>query len=319
MIIQLQVLFYIFFKKDEVKCELFCSTTSITVLFLNSPCILNVIPTWTQLKAAQMNQVILRNNVKVSGQKNAPTIMLAHGFGCDQNMWRFMLPELEKNHQVVLFDYVGSGNSLLKGYSKQRYSTLEGYAEDIKDIINELQLKELTIIGHSVSSIIASIVSIDMPNILSNLIMVCPSPCFLNIPPDYQGGFERSDLEELIGLMDKNYIGWANYLAPLVMGSSQSQELIGELSGSFCSTDPIVAKIFAKATFFSDHRHILQNITCPTLILQSADDSLASVEIGEYMAENITNSELAIVNAQGHCLHMTNPLEIIPIVLRFLE
>ena len=266
-----------------------------------------------------MNDVITRNNVKVTGKKDAPTLILAHGFGCDQNMWRFLLPELAIHYQVVLFDYVGSGNSLLTEYSREQYSTLEGYAKDITDIIEALQLSNVTIIAHSVSSIIASIASIEIPEIIKKIIMVCPSPCFQNIPPDYMGGFESSDLEELIELMDKNYIGWANYLAPLVMGTSHSQELIGELSGSFCSTDPIVAKIFAKATFFSDHRHILQNITCPVQVLQSSSDALASTSVGHYMVDKIAQSELVVIEAEGHCLHMTNHQEIVPIVLKFIE
>lgn len=266
-----------------------------------------------------MSSIKTRNNVKVLGRKNAPTLVLAHGFGCDQNMWRFILPALEKNYQIVLFDYVGSGNSALAEYSTEKYSSLKGYAQDIIDIINELQLTDVTIIGHSVSSIIASIASITIPKLITKIIMVCPSPCFLNIPPDYKGGFERSDLEELIDLMDKNYIGWANYLAPLVMGNSQSPELIGELSGSFCSTDPLIAKTFAKATFFSDYRHILKNIICPSLIIQSSSDNLASVSIGQYMVENIKNSQLNIVNAEGHCLHMTHYEEILPIIFHFIE
>jgi sigma-B regulation protein RsbQ len=158
-----------------------------------------------------------------------------------------------------------------------------------------------------------------MPTIIKKIVMVCPSPCFLNIPPDYEGGFERSDLQELIDLMDKNYIGWANYLAPLVMGNSQSQDLIGELSGSFCSTDPLVAKTFANATFFSDYRHILTSITCPVQILQSSSDALAGIYIGHYMKEQIAHSELAIIEAEGHCLHMTNHEEILPIILQFVQ
>jgi sigma-B regulation protein RsbQ len=266
-----------------------------------------------------MSNVTIRNNVKVIGKDDAPVLMLAHGFGCDQNMWRFMLPELAIKYRIVLFDYVGSGHSLLTDYSKEKYSTLEGYAQDIIDIIEELKLNDVTIIGHSVSSIIGSIASIQLPDVINNIVMVCPSPCFLNIPPDYAGGFEKSDLEELIELMGKNYIGWANYLAPLVMGTSQSQELIGELSGSFCSTDPVVAKTFAKATFFADHRHILQSITCPVLVLQSASDALANISVGTYMADSIENSELVIVNAEGHCLHMTNYEDITPTILRFFE
>ncbi|WP_144208258.1 alpha/beta fold hydrolase [Shewanella donghaensis] len=266
-----------------------------------------------------MDMVTKRNNVKVLGKNNAPTLLLAHGFGCDQNMWRFLLPSLEAHYQIVLFDYVGSGNSLLTDYSKEQYSSLEGYAKDIIDIIAELKLKDVTVFAHSVSSIIASIAAIEIPQIINKIIMVCPSPCFLNFPPEYEGGFDRSDLEELIELMDKNYIGWANYLAPLVMGTSQSQELIGELSGSFCSTDPVVAKTFAKATFFSDHRDMLKNISCPVQILQSSSDALASVSVGQYMADNIADSELIIVEAEGHCLHMTNHQDIMPAVIKFIE
>ncbi len=265
-----------------------------------------------------MSNIKIRNHVNVSGKANAPVLMLAHGFGCDQNMWRLLLPTLEQHYRVVLFDYVGSGNSELSGYSTEKYSTLEGYAQDIIDIITELNLTNVTIIGHSVSSIIASIASLSLPEIITKIIMICPSPCFLNFPPSYEGGFERSDLEELIELMDKNYIGWANYLAPLVMGGGQSPELIAELSGSFCSTDPLIAKNFARATFFSDYRHILKDIACPALILQSSSDSLASESVGEFMAANIKNSELEVVNAEGHCLHMTNHNDIAPIILRFI-
>jgi sigma-B regulation protein RsbQ len=266
-----------------------------------------------------MNSVVTRNNVKISGQANGPVVILAHGFGCDQNMWRFMEEELERDYKVVAFDYVGSGKSLLSAYSTEKYSTLEGYAQDIVDVIGALSLNDVTIIGHSVSGIIAAIASRQVPASVSKIVMVCPSPCFLNLPPDYFGGFDRSDLEELVDLMDKNYIGWANYLAPLVMGSSHSEELIGELSGSFCSTDPIVAKAFAKATFFSDHRALLEQISCASLILQSAQDSLASVDVGTYMAEHIPNSQLNVIEAEGHCLHMTNPKDILPIIKAFIK
>lgn len=265
------------------------------------------------------NSVVVRNNVKISGKKGAPTLIMAHGFGCDQNMWRFILPEMEAHYQVVLFDYVGSGGSLLNEYSAQKYASLAGYAQDINDIIEELHLSNVSIVGHSVSAIIASISSINKVNTISSIIMVCPSPCFLNVPPDYTGGFERNDLEELLQLMEKNHVGWANYLAPLVMGATQPEELISELSGSFCNTDHLVAKTFANATFLSDNRSILADISCPVLILQSSSDALVSVTVGQYMAEHIAKSELAIVEAEGHCLHMTHYQEILPIILPFLD
>lgn len=264
------------------------------------------------------DDIVKRNNIKISGC-GEKTLLLAHGFGCDQNMWRFMLPELEKQFTVVVFDYVGSGQSDLESFSKKRYESLEGYAKDIAEILVALDLENVSIIGHSVSSIIAGIASTHVGDRISDIIMICPSPCFMNFPPDYAGGFERDDLEELINLMDKNYIGWANYLAPLVMGAGHSSELIGELSGSFCSTDPIVAKTFAKATFFSDYRSLLKDISKPSLIFQSSQDSLAAPEIGAYMADNIKDSQLEIIEAEGHCLHMTDPGLMIPLLIDFIQ
>lgn len=252
------------------------------------------------------NEIIKRNNVTILGT-GEKTLLLAHGFGCDQNMWRFMLPALTPYYKVVLFDYVGSGHSDISHYDQSRYSSLEGYAQDILDICKALDLQDAIFVGHSVSSIIGLIASVQKPTVFSQLIMICPSPCFLNFKPDYMGGFEKSDLEELIDLMDKNYIGWANYLAPLVMGSNNSEKLVGELSGSFCSTDPLVAKTFAKATFFSDYRHLLKDAKHPVLIFQSSQDALASKAVGDFMTTQLPDSELQLIEAQGHCLHMTHP------------
>ncbi len=263
-------------------------------------------------------EILKRNNVNITGSGDK-TVLLAHGFGCDQNMWRLILPALEKKFKVILFDYVGSGKSDVNSFSQKRYASLDGYAKDIEEILVALDLSNVTIIGHSVSSIIAGIASINCGERISDITMICPSPCFLNMPPDYNGGFEREDLEELLNLMDKNYIGWANYLAPLVMGAGHSPELIGELSGSFCSTDPVVAKTFAKATFFSDYRPILKDISKPTFIFQSSKDSLASPQIGEYMAKNINDSQLALIEAEGHCIHMTNPTLLEPLLINFIN
>lgn len=267
----------------------------------------------------EAKSIIKRNNITLSGDPEGPPLLLAHGFGCDQNMWRFMRPYLEKYFNVIAFDYVGSGKSLVSDYSTERYASLEGYALDIIEILNALDLKNVSVIGHSVSSMIASIAYIKQPELIANIVMVCPSPCFLNVPPDYQGGFEREDLQELINLMDKNYIGWADYLAPLVMGTSNGVELVGELSGSFCSTDPIIAKNFANATFFSDFRHILPSLACPILVIQSSTDALASPRIGEYMNQQLPISTLETIDAEGHCLHMSHAAEIEPSVLEFLK
>lgn len=256
-----------------------------------------------------LGDVIKRNNVNVVGTGDT-TVVMAHGFGCDQQMWRYLQPFLEPHYKLVLFDYVGSGQSDTALYDPERYAHLEGYSQDIIDICDALDLKDVILIGHSVSSIISILCAQTRPDLVSKLIMVCPSPCFLNIPPEYMGGFEEEDLQELINLMDKNYIGWANYLAPLVMGSAAGNEFTSELTNSFCSTDPRFLKPFAKATFFSDYRHTLPNVAHPTLIIQSKTDNLANVEIGQYMANKIAGAKMNIIDAEGHCLHMTDPKEV---------
>lgn len=266
----------------------------------------------------ELNDVLVRNNVKLFGKGNK-TLFLAHGFGCDQNMWRFLTPELAKHFTIVQFDYVGSGASDISHYDKKRYSQLEGYADDILEICQALNLSEAIFVGHSVSSIIGAIAASQKPELFSKLVMICPSPCFLNLPPEYFGGFEKEDLLELLSLMDKNYIGWADYLAPLVIGSTNSDHLIGELSGSFCSTDPVIAKNFAEATFLSDYRYILKNITQPTLIFQSENDALAAKSVGEYVHNQIDKSKLEVIQADGHCLHMTHPNEIVDLLIEYAK
>lgn len=265
------------------------------------------------------SEVIARNNVKCMGNNSSqkPTLLMAHGFGCDQNMWRFLVPKLEKDYQIVLFDYVGSGASDFSYYHSKKYAKLEAYAQDIIDICVALDLQNVCIVGHSISSIIGAIAAEQLLERVTNIVMVCPSPCFLNLPPDYMGGFEKEDLEELLSLMDKNYIGWANHLAPLVMGKVIENNFTQELSKSFCSTDPIAAKNFARATFFCDYRDLLSQISVPVLLLQSKVDSLASIEIGEFMHKQLKNSELHVIEAEGHCLHMTHPNEISERIIDF--
>lgn len=262
-------------------------------------------------------EVIKRNNIKRLG-KGEHTLVLAHGFGCSQSMWHYLIPYLSDHYQIILFDYVGSGASDFSFFSKDRYSDLEGYADDIVELCEALSLKDVSLIGHSVSGTIGLLAAQKIPDRISSMIMVCPSPCFLNVPPHYFGGFEVSDLEELVNLMDKNYIGWANHLAPLVMGLDADPVLLDELSHSFCSTDPVMAKVFAKATFFSDYRHRLPDNQHPTLLLQSQNDSLASVSIGEYMRSVMPLSELRVIEAKGHCLHMTHPEAVFKAINSFL-
>ncbi len=256
-----------------------------------------------------------RNAVNVIGN-GAKTLVLAHGFGCDQTMWRLLTPQLLDQFKVVLFDYVGCGRSDPKAFKMQRYETLDGYAQDIVDVCEDLELRDVTLVGHSVSSMTGMIAATNAPDIITKLVMVCPSPCFLNDPPNYSGGFEREDLEGLIALMDQNYIGWANHLAPLVMGQSGAG-MAEELTDSFCSTDPLFAKTFAKATFFSDCRHLLPKAKVPTLIFQSTEDALAAVSVGEFVQSEMPNAELKLFEANGHCLHMTHSKEIAPSLIEF--
>lgn len=255
--------------------------------------------------------IIKRNNVTIVGSGER-VLLLANGFGCNQRMWRFLIPLMQDSYKIVSFDYVGSSTVSLAAFNPQKYASLDGYAQDIVDICKALDLTNVVIAGHSVSGIISLLAALQIPDRIAGLVMVCPSPCFLNLPPDYLGGFEKEDLQELMELMDRNYIGWADYLAPLVIGDSAEndhQDLKAELSDSFCSTNPLTAKIFAEATFLSDHRAQLPGNQHPVLLLQSQNDALASPQVGKYMNKNMPQSTLQIINANGHCLHMTHPKE----------
>jgi sigma-B regulation protein RsbQ len=266
-----------------------------------------------------MNQHILsRNNVQLSGQGTQP-LLFAHGFGCDQHMWRFVAPAFEKDYRVVLFDYVGSGRSELRAYNPERYSSLHGYAEDVLDICEALRLKDVLFVGHSVSGMIGLLAANRKPELFQHLILVSPSPRYLNEPPDYVGGFQRKDLEELLETMDKNYIGWANFLAPVVMKNPDRPELTTELTQSFCSTDPTIARRFAQVTFFSDNRKDLGQLTVPSLILQCSEDLIAPREVGEYLHRHLPRSTLRVMKATGHCPHMSAPEETIGLIQDYLR
>jgi sigma-B regulation protein RsbQ len=258
-----------------------------------------------------------KNNVSINGI-GEQVIIFAHGFGCDQNMWRFIAPEFLNDYKVVLFDYTGSGQSNLTEYDPKKYSTLEGYADDIIDICQTHDIKNAIVVGHSVSATIALLASLKAPEHFSTLIHLTPSPSFINDPPEYMGGFEYEDLEELLDLMDKNYIGWAEYLAPIVIGGQTSELLTGELADSFCSTDPLIAKNFAKATFLSNHRESYPKSILPSLIIQSKVDSLASIEVGQYLHHITPNSDFTIIESEGHCPHMTHPSLTIQAIKQYL-
>ncbi len=266
-----------------------------------------------------MTQDILsRNNVNVTGAGRQP-MMFAHGFGCDQNMWRFVTSAFENDYSIVLFDYVGAGASDLSAYDRARYSRLDGYAQDILDICNALDLQNVILVGHSVSSIVAVLAANREPERFERLILIGPSPRYIDDPPEYRGGFERSEIEGLLEMMDKNYIGWANFLGPAIMKNPDQPELSEELTASFCSTDPVIARNFAEATFFADNREDLPRVSVASLILQCAEDMIAPREVGEYMHRQLPGSTLRFMEATGHCPHMSHPEETIQAIREYLQ
>jgi sigma-B regulation protein RsbQ len=259
-----------------------------------------------------------RNNVKVFGKGMQP-MLFAHGFGCDQNMWRFVTPAFENDYRIVLFDYVGSGKSDLAAYDPERYATLGGYADDVLDVCNAFDLQDVIFVGHSVSSMVGVLVANREPALFEKLILIGPSPRYINDPPDYVGGFERSDIEGLLETMEKNYLGWANFLAPAIMKNPDRPELSAELEASFCSTDPVIAKRFAEVTFFADNRGDLAAVQVPSLIMQCSEDILAPNAVGDYLSRELPRSTLRVLRAIGHCPHMSHPEETIAVMREYLQ
>jgi sigma-B regulation protein RsbQ len=263
--------------------------------------------------------VLERNNVQVIGQGQQPMVF-AHGFGCDQNMWRFIIPAFEADYRLVLFDYVGSGQSDPKAYDAGRYSQLEGYAQDLLEVCAALDLWNVVLVGHSVSSMIGLLAAIEAPDRFEQLVMVSPSPCYINdVENGYVGGFEHQDIADLLDIMERNYMGWASFLAPMVMQNPDRPELTQELEGSFCSTDPTMAIRFAKATFYSDNRDDLAKVSVPSLVLQCTDDAIAPVEVGQYLNQHLPHSTFQLMQATGHCPHMSHPDETIALMKTYLE
>ncbi|QPG04771.1 alpha/beta hydrolase [Salinimonas marina] len=250
--------------------------------------------------------LFLRNNIKIIGDVG-PTVILSHGFGCDQTMWRYLTPKLAKDYTLVLYDLVGSGQSDLTMYSYEKYNELDGYAEDLLEIIGEVSPDAPVIfIGHSVSASIGLLASVAHPDKFLCQIMVSPSPCFTN-DADYTGGFSKADINELCETIDSNYLGWSSNMAPAIMGAPTQPELGEELSNSFCRTDPDIAQHFARVTFLADHRALLPQCHTPTLILQCTDDFIAPCSVGEFMQATLPQSTLTLIDNVGHCPHMSAP------------
>jgi sigma-B regulation protein RsbQ len=246
-----------------------------------------------------------RNNVKVSGAGDA-TIFFAHGFGCDQNMWRLLAPVYAKRYRTVLFDLVGSGNSDLKAYDPVKYNSLHGYADDVLEIVQEFAEGPALFVGHSVSAMIGMLANLKGPAHFGAQIMIGPSPCYVN-EGDYVGGFARKDIESLLETLDSNYLGWSSSMAPAIMGAPDQPELGVELTNSFCRTDPEIAKQFAHVTFLSDLRAELPKLTTRTLVVQCHDDLIAPRSVGEYLNRVLPNSTLTVIQNVGHCPHLSAP------------
>ena len=261
--------------------------------------------------------VLQRNNVQVLGRGTQP-MLFAHGFGCDQNMWRFVVPAFEERYRIVLFDHVGSGKSDLRAYRREKYDRLQGYADDVLEICRELKLENVVFVGHSVSAMIGVLAAALEPKRFAALVLIGPSPCYLN-DGEYRGGFSREDLEGLLEFMDANYLGWSSAMAPKIMGNPDRPQLGEELANSFCATDPEIARHFARVTFLSDNRADLARLRgVPSLVLQCSEDVIAGEQVGEYVHRHLAGSRLVQLRATGHCPNLSAPRETIDAMKAFL-
>jgi sigma-B regulation protein RsbQ len=245
-------------------------------------------------------------------------MLFAHGFGCDQNMWRFVWPRFEADHRVVLFDHVGAGGSDLSAYDPDRYSSLQGYAEDVLEICRELDLQDVVFVGHSVSAMIGALAAAAEPDRFARLVLVGPSPRYID-DDGYVGGFSREDIEGLLESMDSNYLGWSSQMAPVIMGNGDRPELGEELTNSFCRADPEIARSFARVTFMSDNRKDLGRVDVPSLVLQCADDVIAPTEVGRFVDRELPNSRFVMLDAVGHCPNLSAPDQTATAIEEFLR
>ncbi|MEW2291164.1 alpha/beta hydrolase [Streptomyces sp. NPDC006743] len=259
-----------------------------------------------------------RNNVTITGPADGPVVVLAHGFGCDQNMWRSIVPALAERHRVVMFDYVGSGRSDLSAWTQERYSSLQGYALDVVEVCQELDLERAVFVGHSVSAMIGVLAARTAPERIGALVMVAPSPCYID-DDGYRGGFTADDIDELLASLESNYLGWSSAMAPVIMGNPDRPELGRELTNSFCATDPDIARVFARTTFLSDSREDLKSVSVPTLVLECEQDVIAPREVGAFVHAAVPGSRLVTLDATGHCPQLSAPEATSDAILDFLK
>ncbi|WP_119156641.1 alpha/beta fold hydrolase [Caldimonas tepidiphila] len=260
--------------------------------------------------------ILHRNNVRIRGEGRR-VLLFAHGFGCDQSMWRHVAPAFEAGWRVACFDHVGAGRSDRAAYDS-RHGSLEGYAQDVIGICEALGGDPVCFVGHSVGAMIGVLAALRAPQRFERLVLVAPSPCYLDDPPHYRGGFARTDLEGLLELMDRNHLGWASFLAATVMQNPERPELAEELRESFCALDPLITREFARVTFLSDHRALLPELRTPALIMQCAQDMVVPAEVGEYLHRQLRGSTLVRMRATGHCPHVSHPQETRAVIADYL-
>ena len=259
-----------------------------------------------------------RHDVRVHGEGER-AMVFAHGFGCDQNMWRFVAPAFEQTHRTVLFDHVGAGGSDLSAYDPDRYANLEGYADDVVALSRELDVRGGVFVGHSVSAMIGVLAARKAPELFDSLVLVGPSPRYIDEPESgYVGGFSEAQVHELLDFLDSNHMGWSQAMAPVIMGNAERPELGEELTNSFCRTDPDIAKRFARATFLSDNRQDLEGLPTRALVLQCSDDVIAPQCVGEYVHKSLRNSEYVLLKATGHCPNLSAPEETVAAIKSFV-
>ncbi|WP_150308186.1 alpha/beta fold hydrolase [Planctomonas psychrotolerans] len=261
--------------------------------------------------------VLRRNNVQVLGNPEGRPMLLAHGFGCSQEMWRLMVPHLEDTYRIVLFDQVGAGDSDLRAYDRGKYDSLHGYADDVLEILDELDLTDVVLVAHSVSAMVGVLAANRRPERFGALVLVGPSPRYLN-DTGYVGGFTQADIDGLLDALDSNYLGWSATMAPVIMGNAERPELAMELTASFCRIDPTIARHFARVTFLSDNRRDLSAVRTPTLVLQCSEDLIAPMTVGQYVHQQIPGSTMRVLNARGHVPNLSDPLSVVREIQDFL-
>jgi sigma-B regulation protein RsbQ len=261
---------------------------------------------------------VRRNNVVERGRPDGRPMVFAHGFGCDQEMWRHVWPAFAGEHRIVLFDHVGAGGSDVSAYDPARYATLDGYAGDVLDICRELDLHDVVFVGHSVSAMVGVLAAGAEPERFARLVLVGPSPRYVD-DEGYVGGFTQEDIEGLLEAMDSNYLGWSSAMAPVIMANTDRPELGEELTNSFCRADPDIARQFARATFLGDNRGDLARVRTPALVLQCSDDVIAPEAVGEYVHRHLAGSRLVQLEATGHCPNLSAPEETIAAIRAFLS